>query len=63
MALIRLLSIDAPFDTIQVVAVDPISGTVGQREQLAWKDTHFYLARRSKLDNSVSRVVSVVADD
>ncbi len=61
-ALVRLVSVDEPFDSVQVVEVDDSTGSMGERRIVSWEDANFYLANRSS-DGTLARVLSIVAEE
>ena len=61
-ALVRLVSVNEPFDGVQVVEVDASTGSTGERRIVSWEDANFYLASRSS-DGTLARVLSIVAQE
>lgn len=52
-AVVRLLSHDAPFDTVQVVDIDPVTLRAGSRRTLAVRNIRPALFRRSESGEAV----------
>ena len=61
-ALIRLVSVVRPFDSVQVVDVDLDRGLAGARQIVPWDRARFVLVRRSKTGR-LHYVETVVAEE
>ena len=61
-AMVRVVSVAAPFDSVQIVDVDLVSGRPGERRLVRWDDARFLLYRRSA-DGAIQCVSSVVAEE
>jgi hypothetical protein len=58
-AILRLLSVAAPLDTVQIVGIDRESLRPGERRVIAWDDARFTFVRRS--DNGEVHIVQEIS--
>jgi hypothetical protein len=61
-AMVRVVTVVAPFDSVEVVDVDLVSGRPGDRQLIRWDEARFFFVRRSA-DGALTCVSSVVAEE